>query len=91
MNGFFKGFLTAIGFFCLLIFLTGSSTSNPYNINKPGRYVFSKGVDWRKNDFSTWVDTQNGVALISYIDSRNEEKVQISNFKDVLELSKKLD
>ena len=89
MNVFFKGFLTAFGFFCLYIFLTGSSTNEPYNINKPGRYVFSKGVDWRKNNFSTWEDTQNGIALISYIDSRNEEQVQISNFKDVLELSKR--
>ena len=90
MNGFFKGFFTAIGFICFFTLLTSSSTREPYNINKPGRYVFSKGVDWRKNNFSTWVDTQSGIALISYIDSRNEEQVQISNFKDVLELSKSM-
>ena len=88
MNSFFKGFITAIGLICLFIFLTSSSAREPYNINKPGRYVFSKGVDWRKNNFSTWVDTQSGIALISYIDSRNEKQVKISNFKDILELSK---
>ena len=94
MNSFYKGFLTAIGFTCLFIFLTGSSLLNiskPYGINKPGRYVFSKGVDWKKNDFSTWVDTQNGIALLRYIDSRNVEQVEVSNFRDVFELSKKND
>tara|TARA_B100001250_G_scaffold384674_1_gene379717 strand:+ start:5813 stop:6097 length:285 start_codon:yes stop_codon:yes gene_type:complete len=94
MNGFLKGFLTAVGLMCLFMFLTGStilSLSKPYNINKPGRYQYSKGVDWRKNNFSTWVDTQNGIALVSYIDSRNVEQVEISNFKDVFELSKNID
>ena len=53
--------------------------------------MFSKGVDWKKNDFSTWVDTQNGIALVRYIDSRNVEQVEVSNFRDVFELSKKND
>jgi hypothetical protein len=93
MNTFLKGFLTAGIIFVFLILLTGSSPvkdNNPYKINKPGRYQYKRGVDWRKNDFSTWVDTQRGIALVTYIDGRNVEQVEVSTFADVLEISKKI-
>ena len=63
--------------------------SELYGLNKkPGRYQFFKGLDWRKNDYSTWVDTQNGIALITYIDSKNQEQIEVSSYLDILELAK---
>jgi len=91
MNLYFKGFLTSAILFISYILLSGavSPDSNIYSLNKrPGRYQFSKGLDWRKNDYSTWVDTQNGIALISYIDSKNEKQIMVSSYIDLLEIAK---
>ena len=93
MKLFFKGFVTSGIIFFSFILLTGSifleDDPYPYNINKkPGRYQFARGVDWRKNDISTWVDTQNGIAIVSYIDSNNEKQIMVSTFLENLEKAK---
>ena len=92
MKLYVKGFITGLVLFLFYILLTGavfSEKNNPYNSNKrPGRYQYTQGVDWRKNDISTWVDTQNGIAIINYIDSKNEEQIKISTYLDLLESAK---
>ena len=92
MQTYVKGFVSCGILILGYVLITGSilvEKKSPYNMNKkPGRYLYERGVDWKKNDISTWVDTQNGIAIISYIDSKNEKQLMVSTYSEVLEIAK---
>ena len=89
MRLFIQGFLTSSFLFLSFIILTAISSNKDKEFysstKKSGRYQYQSSLDWRKNNLSTWVDTQNGIAITTYIDDSNKSKIRISNYFDTLE------